>query len=87
MCDPVACGAAWSVGATTNFFASCELLCEERGEVSVTNLKPILPGENRQDILPPKKHHIFPSQNLQKFYHFELWGALLHKRCGSKLGG
>ena len=29
----------------TNFFASCEPLCEECGEVSVTNLKPIFPGE------------------------------------------
>ena len=51
----------------TNFFASCELLCEECGEVSVINFKPIFPGKNCQEILPPKNP---PHNSLSKYSNF-----------------
>ena len=49
----------------TNILASCELLCEERGEVSVTNFKPMFPGEK---LTHQKIHHIVPSQNTLNFW-------------------
>ena len=49
----------------TNCFASCELPCEECGEVLVANFKPIFPGENWRDILPPKNP---PRISLAKFW-------------------
>ena len=51
----------------TNFFVSCELLCEECAEVSVTNFKPIFAGKNRQEILPPKNP---PHNSLSKDSNF-----------------
>ena len=63
----------------TNFFASCELLCEECGEVAVTNLKPIFPWEICQEILPQKKSTTQFPFKIFKFHHLELLGALLRK--------
>ena len=56
-----------SENEVTNFFASCELLCEECGEVSVTNFKPIFLGNNWQEILPPKN---LPHTSLSSFWIF-----------------
>ena len=51
----------------TNFFASCELLCEECGEVLVINFKPFFLGKYCQEILPPKNP---PHNSLSKYSNF-----------------
>ena len=61
----------------TNFFASCELLCEECGEVSVANFKPIFPGEKLTDILSPKISTTYFPLKIFKFHHLELPEAFL----------
>ena len=63
----------------TNFFASCELLCEECGEVSVTNLKPMFPGEESTRDLAAKKSTTYFSPRIFRFHYLELLGALLRK--------
>ena len=53
----------------TNFFASCELLCEECGKVLVTNFKPIFPGKRLSEFLPQKistTHQEWPRQTKPK---------------------
>ena len=57
----------------THFFASCERLCEECGEVSVTHVQPILVGENRQEIWPPKNPPHGPLADFSYFITLNFW--------------
>ena len=64
----------------TNFFAPYELLCEECGEVSVTNFKPFFPGDKLSGNFTTKKSTTHFPLKLFKFHHLELLGALLRKK-------
>ena len=64
-----------------NFFASCELLCEECGEVLVTIFKPVFPGEKLTGKFATKKSTTDFPLNHFKFHHLELLGALLRKNA------
>ena len=72
---------ALRVRQVTNVFGYCELQCQECGEVLVTNVMTIFPGENLQESFATEKSTTDLTLKNFKFHRRVLLGPLLHNIC------